>query len=348
MLYKKDGDPIHTPSSRRLNPILLIVTVLIFCLVTAGCGGGGGGGGGSALVENPLPEQDPVPIPSPMSAGGVPVDGFPNWEERAFLAVTNMVRMAPRGYRDTYMDDGNILLEQNYPIAGPLYWNHRLNQSARYHAEDMAGQDYFAHDSIDGTLWYERIRFFYPEAASLWENLAAGTMDPMKSMNLLLCEGYPPCEPDLSSEDGHRQSMMALGARELGTGYTLDVSSTYQRYWVQDFAGNTPATEPPLVAGSHITIDGYVFFLLNYAGNDGQDPQDIRIVLDGLVYPLSLHLGDGAAGTYAIAMSGFSGCSTYYFEAVDGRGDGWRYPGSGALATYGVAGCQTDYIPSSS
>ncbi|MDX1764293.1 MAG: CAP domain-containing protein [bacterium] len=273
------------------------------------------------------------------------MDGFPNWEERAFLAVTNMVRMDPRGYRDAYMDDASILLEQNYPIAGPLYWNHRLNQSARYHAEDMASQDYFAHDSIDGTLWYERIRLFYPQAASLWENLAAGTMDPMESMNLLLCEGYPPCEPDLSSGDGHRQSMMALGARELGTGYALGASSTYKRYWVQDFASNTPTTEPPLVAGSHVTMDGYVFFLLNYAANDGQGPRDIRIVLDGLVYPLDLHLGDVAAGTYAIALSDFSGCSTYYFEAVDGTGDGWRYPGSGELATYGVAGCQLDYRP---
>lgn len=352
MFCQKNRDALCNAFGCLRHPKFLVMIVLVFFLIPAGCGGGGGGGSGAngsgPLVDpgqNPLPEPDPAPIYSPKSAGGIPVDGFPTWEERAFLVVTNMVRMDPRGYRDTFMNDGNILLEQNYPIAGPLYWNHELNRSARYHAEDMASQDYFAHDSLDGTLWHERIRFFYPEAASLWENLAAGTIDPMDTLNLLLCEGSPPCAPDLSSEDGHRQNMMAADARELGTGYALDALSTYHRYWVQDFAGNTPMAQPPLVAGSHITIGTDVYFLLNYSSNDSLDPRDIRIVLDGLVYPLSLNLGDGAAGTYAIAMAGFSGCSTYYFEAVDGTGDAWRYPGSGSLATYGVAGCQSDYIP---
>ena len=34
---------------------------------------------------------------------GTPIDGYPNWQERTMIVFTNMVRMAPVDYRDTYM-----------------------------------------------------------------------------------------------------------------------------------------------------------------------------------------------------------------------------------------------------
>ena len=34
---------------------------------------------------------------------GTPIDGYPNWHERTLMVFTNMVRMAPIQYRDTYM-----------------------------------------------------------------------------------------------------------------------------------------------------------------------------------------------------------------------------------------------------
>jgi hypothetical protein len=326
---------------------LLLLFLILFSMNIAACGGGGGGSSAAVPFVTSDPGEDPGenPIPNPSSAGGIPVNGYPNWEERAFLVVTNMVRMDPRGYLGQYTTYTNILLEENYPVVGAVYWNYFLNQSARFHALDMGTQDYFAHDSIDGTPWYVRIRSFYPGAAGLWENLAAGTTDPMETLNLLLCEGFPPCAPDLSSEDGHRQNIMAQGARELGTGYILEPASTYRHYWVQDYASNTPMTQPPLVDGSHLAMGTTIYFFANYYDTTDLPPQQLRLVLDGVAYPMSLDLGTDAAGTYALTAGGLSGCGTYYFEAVDGSGDGWRYPGSGEFATFGVAGCTLDYVP---
>ena len=65
---------------------------------------------------------------------GTPVDGYPNWQERTMIVFTNMVRMAPIEYRETYMADylyptDNIL--SLYPAVAPLHWNYELNQAAR-------------------------------------------------------------------------------------------------------------------------------------------------------------------------------------------------------------------------
>ena len=61
---------------------------------------------------------------------GVPVSGYPNWHERTVLVLTNIVRMAPIDYRDSYMADwpagtGGIL--QSYSSVDPIYWNLELN-----------------------------------------------------------------------------------------------------------------------------------------------------------------------------------------------------------------------------
>ncbi len=338
--------------------IIVLCTVLTSVWLLAGCGDGGGGGGGSSgavLDSSANPVQDPVqdpaadpdvdPFPNPNSAGGIPISGYPNWQERALLVLTNMVRMDPRGYRDQYTDFNNILLEGNYPVAGPLYWNYNLNQSARYHAEDMAINNCFQHDSCDGTAWSTRIRFFYPEAAAIWENIAAGTTDPQDTLNLLLCEGPTPCVPDLGGDDGHRLNIMDLDSHELGTGYSPNISARYAHYWVQDFASNVPAEQPPIVSGSHMMIQSDLVFFLNYYTSSGLAPQRVRLTMDGAGYEMVLDLGEASAGTYAAALTVPSGCRSYYFEAIDAEGETWRYPGSGELQTFGVGGCTKDYTP---
>ena len=108
---------------------------------------------------------------------GAPVGGYPSLFERQVIVYTNAVRMAPQQYRDKYMagfepDPRSIL--QTYPAVEPLYYQPRTEPSARSHAEDMATNGCFQHDSCDGTAWSDRIRSYYPQARTIGENIGAG------------------------------------------------------------------------------------------------------------------------------------------------------------------------------
>ncbi len=349
-------------SLRWLRSIRFVFAALLLTVSLAGCGSGGGssshdGPQASRPPAEPNPgapdtgaadspdNSPPGPPPASRSAGGIPVGGHPNWEERTLLVLTNMVRADPQGYLARYTNFNGILLPENYPPVSPLYWQQALNEAARYHAEDMAENNCFQHNSCEGTLWSHRVRSFYPGATSLWENIAAGTPGPMETLNLLLCEGSPPCVADLSPDDGHRANIMAAAAKELGTGYAWGPPGSYRHYWVQDFGGNSPTVTPPLVAGSHLLVDGVLMFYLNYDTPSGSPPQSVILDLEGTRVPMDLELGAAPAGTFVAAAATPPACSSYHFEAIDANGERWRYPGSGALRTYGVAGCPEDYAP---
>jgi uncharacterized protein YkwD len=100
-----------------------------------------------------------------------------------------------------------------------LTWSESLAQAARYHAADMATDDYFEHDSYDrvnGRLvkvcdTFERIRRF---GHGLAENIA-GTSTPEAAMRLWM------------DSPGHRANILSRNTT-LGVGY-------YQGYWVQVF-----------------------------------------------------------------------------------------------------------------
>ena len=51
--------------------------------------------------------------------------GYPSWGERAVLTLTNACRFSPQEYRDEYVGSYNILLPQNFPGSGPVYWSRR-------------------------------------------------------------------------------------------------------------------------------------------------------------------------------------------------------------------------------
>jgi hypothetical protein len=275
------------------------------------------------------------------SAGGVPVSGYPNWQERAVLVVTNAVRQAPQAYRATYTSFTNILLPVNYQAVAPLYWNVHLNQSARFHAVDMATTPCFQHDSCDGTSWVTRIRSYYPSAMYLGENIAYWAASPKSVVELWICESTNPanCATDMSTGDGHRQNIMSAHYKELGSGY-------YSSYWVQDFGATTSAIfQPPIVSGAHMAISNQLNFWLNYY--DTAAPQAVRLVINGSSYNMTLAIGSAQSGLYTAIAGADSVCESYHFEAVDSSGRAWRYPGTGEFRTYGINSCTEDYTSSS-
>lgn len=111
----------------------------------------------------------------------------------------------------------------------PLKRTAALDKAARYHAADLALDNYFSHDTHDrnnGALVrvcsaFERMRVWYDYWAAA-ENIAAGYRTPEAVMS-----GW------LSSE-GHRRNILNPDLREIGVGY-FSGAGDYGVYWVQDF-----------------------------------------------------------------------------------------------------------------
>jgi uncharacterized protein YkwD len=112
-----------------------------------------------------------------------------------------------------------------------------LDDASRYHARDMADDDYFEHDSYDrvgsnlvySCFWYTRVTSYYPGWSILAENIAAGYSSPEQVMS-----GW-------MSSPGHRDNILRDSTWEIGVGYFH--GGDYSHYWVQDFgkrSGNYP------------------------------------------------------------------------------------------------------------
>ncbi len=279
---------------------------------------------------------------------GAPVDGYPSLFERQTIVYVNAVRMAPQQYRDKYMagfvpNASSIL--RSYSSVEPLYYEPKLNQSARFHAQDMATNGCFQHDSCDGTPWSDRIWSYDPQARTIGENIGAGYTGAKSFVEVLLCDASGgQCAQDKTSQAGHRTNMMSASFTAIGTGYAMNPKGLYRYYWVQDFASDGLASQPPIVAGCHdFLTTGKTSFLLSYRDTTNQPPISVQVVIDGVAYNMLLDLGTPAAGTYRLDVSKAGNCREYYFLAVTAAGQAWRYPGPGVFLTAGEGTCSEDY-----
>ena len=281
-----------------------------------------------------------------MDSGGVPGAGYPGWQERTLLVLTNAVRMDPQGWRDNYYpysislpDGSGILMPATYSAVIPLTYHNGLNQGARYHSEDMRDNCGLQHDSCDGTLWSTRIWSYYPSANGIGENAAYGFTSPLDTLNQFLCDRVGnACAADGTPESGHRVNIMRSEWKEAGMGF----ATTY--WWTQDFAyaSGAPAEVPALVAGSHVMTGTTLTYFANYHA-PGDTAQGVDLMLGGSPVAMSLDLGTADNGTWSVTAAVASSCQSYYFTAVDSAGLVWRYPGEGEFRTYGIGTCTQDY-----
>src|SRR5262249_6695266 len=132
-------------------------------------GGGGGTGGGTVTADG--------------GTYGVPNGTYPMWRERTIAVLTNAVRISPSDYKGssvystpyTPAYSSATVLGTLYPATTPLFYDYDLNRSSRQHSEEMADDDYFAHESVDGGDPFVRIKSYYKKSQTLGENIAAGT-----------------------------------------------------------------------------------------------------------------------------------------------------------------------------
>jgi uncharacterized protein YkwD len=97
-----------------------------------------------------------------------------------------------------------------------LKLNKKLSAAARRHARDMVRRDYFAHDSLGGATFVDRIRRSgYLRGAGSWsvgENLAWGSHD--RSAPRAITAMW-------MNSAGHRANILSPAFREVGIGFAF-------------------------------------------------------------------------------------------------------------------------------
>lgn len=118
--------------------------------------------------------------------------------------------------------------------------NTQLTQAAQRYAKQMAMEDFFSHQGIDGSTWQQRIRATGYEFSDAAENLAIGHRTPTQVIN-----GW-------MNSPGHRANMLAHQVQEIGVGYFFMPQDrgrvVANHYWAESFGtptgsqfGNAPA-----------------------------------------------------------------------------------------------------------
>jgi uncharacterized protein YkwD len=99
----------------------------------------------------------------------------------------------------------------------PLSGDDRITAAAREHSTDMAARGYFAHDSLDGRGFADRLRAAgYPDPGA--ENIAMGQRTADEVVQAWL------------DSPGHRRNIEDCSLRTIGVGYEPEGD-----YWTQDF-----------------------------------------------------------------------------------------------------------------
>jgi len=260
---------------------------------------------------------------------------YPTTAERAVLGWSNVARM-DYAKMPTPRDDTQTPHPDWEPPAGgehdcpPVAYNRDLGEAARFHAQDMADKDYFAHESDDGTTFDKRIaRFGYGGAVG--ENIAMGQPSAKD-----VVQGW-------MMSPGHRQNMLlcvyeqSLDWMELGTGYARPADDPVgYRYWVQDFGAGGGTDDfflPALPAGIGYRLNNrQAYFGVNFYDPLNEPPTAIRLVRDGECHELELESGKAAMGTYSILVSPPGDLDLpFYFQVIDSGGFASYYPEDGSL-----------------
>jgi uncharacterized protein YkwD len=138
-----------------------------------------------------------------------------SWEtlELALWDATNDARQA-----------GGICPSGSFDPVDPVTFDSQLTCAARGHALNLATNDFFDHNSLDGRSPGDRV----DEAEYVWttwsENISAGHPDAAETV-----QGW------LTSETGHCENLLSSSVADGGFGYAYLSESTYGHYWVQMF-----------------------------------------------------------------------------------------------------------------
>jgi MYXO-CTERM domain-containing protein len=234
--------------------------------------------------------------------GDVTMDGYPSWGERDVHIWTNTVRVDPHAFfgegatvaRECDIDD--FVGDEDTPKA-PLHYEFDLNESGRFHSQDMYDNDFFDHTSYDGTSFAERVARFYMESGFVGENIALG----YPSAESVVLDGW-------MCSAGHRANIMNGDYNELGVGVVT-------LYYTQNFGAGLVDTASPIAMGNHLPQIpiGEVEFMVDF---QGFEPDTLDVIINGSPLPVVLTYGVAHQGIYTAARTGLEelDCYEYYFR----------------------------------
>lgn len=155
--------------------------------------------------EEPVDEPPPPPDPDNWPAG---------WSEREvrMLELVNEMRT-----------NGGDCPSGHYGPRSPLVMNPALRTAARLHSKDMADQNYFDHNGLDGSDPWRRMADAGYDAQPVGENIAAGNAAAEDAFDQWV------------NSDGHCRNMMSSNATEIGVGMAQNDASQFGAYWTQTF-----------------------------------------------------------------------------------------------------------------
>jgi hypothetical protein len=288
---------------------------------------------------------------------GEPVNGFPNWGERVLHEWVNRARVAPQV--EMAACGSNCPDAACYSVVAPLIWNGNVARAARFHADEMLQQSYFAHPSactvvsninslypgscngsaacacVGGTkmcnptctAWNARIALFGTSGGG--ENIAGGYGSVDSAFYAWLHEPATSSACVFTMENGHRWNILTQG-NAIGMG----VSSAL---YVNDFGGsNSPI--PKIPSGAHYPQQASpIEFWANWY--DTAAPSAASVDVDGVCQTMSLSRGTGTNGAWSVSVTGLqTGCHRYYFTFRDSSGTEITYPSTGSFGI-GTSGC---------
>lgn len=263
-------------------------------------------------------------LTAPATAGYGDVDeqGYPTWAERSVHLWTNAARVDPEAFADEYPQAyepctfDEFTTDEKTPKA-PVYYDRTLNDAARFHSQDMVDNNWFAHESSDGTSFPDRMSRFY-DNGSIGENIAYGYASPYAVMFYgWMCS------------DGHRANIMTGGWTELGTGVV-------DTHYTQDFGGGTADSTGAVAMGVHEPVSATDDATFYADWQDDAPPTYLRVVVDSRPTSLVLEYGEDTQGVFAADAEVEAGdCHEYFYAWETADGVQGTFPETGSY-TYGT------------
>lgn len=158
--------------------------------------------------------QTVLPTPRKPAPGANATPSHPYYTE--ILSLVNAQRAA-----------GAVCGGKTQPPVGSVTYNGELEEAAQAHADDMAANNYFEHDNLQGETFVDRIGKTDYAGALGGENIAMGFATPTAVM-----EGW-------MNSPSHCENIMDEYWKEAGFGYASHKDPRYVTpltYWVQEFA----------------------------------------------------------------------------------------------------------------
>jgi hypothetical protein len=268
---------------------------------------------------------------------GVPdSQGHPNYEERALHLWVNAARVDPVTWQDDGLLDAagcsiNDFAPGEADPKAPLYYNDKLGQVARFHADDMHAEQFVGPESSDGTPMEQRVGLNYPDPIVGEANGAGHTLDYG-----FVFKGWL-CDPEA------RAVLLSADATELGTGQS-------GLYATVDVGAGPVETNSPIAQGTHYWIEGtpgdetYVFV----DWQRDRTPDKFQVIFQGHPTNLDLYWGTGHQGVWGAVLDVpanqiENSCFQYFFYWELADGTYGTFPETGSL-TFGSCASTRGYV----